>query len=193
MAQMPESMLTVVPCLRVRIPAGIPNQASLEGRTSATTALIMRRHHICIACAHAWADHTRRSTPPRHQRNGCAVALRQLGPGACMADLGHRYSAWHGIDDRGSARGHLAVDPLVGLLHTLFQPGRAPSPNRGLTSVLSLFRPRTPLGASRLYRRFELHAGDLLDDVHQLVDADQFSLPRLSGSATSLSASAACP
>ena len=43
-----------------------------------------------------------------------------------------------------------------------------------LISVLSLLRPLTPLRGIEVVVSLELHPGDLLDDIDQLIDGDQF-------------------
>ena len=52
-------------------------------------------------------------------------------------------------------------------------------PNILLISALSLLRPLTPLGAFKLYRRFNLNPGNVFDDIDKLIDGDLFSASQI--------------
>ena len=69
-------------------------------------------------------------------------------------------------------------------------PGAQPS--LALISVLSLLRPRTPFGASELVVTLQLDAGDLFDDVDELVDGDQFVAAEIDRLADVASACSIC-
>ena len=78
---------------------------------------------------------------------------------------------------RGAVGQELVVNPGIGLVHAVAQANPAPSRYFWI-SVLSLLRPLTPLGASEVVIPLELDAGDVLDDVDQPVDRDQFAASR---------------
>ena len=48
-------------------------------------------------------------------------------------------------------------------------------PRRSRIMVLSLLRPRTPCGRDEVVAALELDAGDLLDDVDELVDRHELA------------------
>src|SRR3979490_1909273 len=100
------------------------------------------------------------TSPSRSPRRGGEALLRRDGAG-------------QGVDDGGLAGGHLVVDPFVGLLHAVLETdGRRPV-HQLLDQVVVAVAAAHALGRVELVGALELHAGDLLDDVDQAVDADQ--------------------
>src|SRR3982075_950646 len=100
------------------------------------------------------------TSPSRSPRRGGEALLRRDGAG-------------QGVDDGGLARGHLVVDPLVGLLHAVLETDGGRPTHQLLDQVVVAVAAAHALGRIELVGALEPDAGDLLDDVDQAVDADQ--------------------